>query len=278
MLELFQIPFMQKALLVSVVTGGFFSFLGVYIVLRRIVFVGIALSQIAACGFAFGFLLGFNPIFYSVVFTIIGVTLFSFHSAKSKISRESFIGLTYTVAASIAILFISKTAQGKANILDILSGNILTVTDQQVNFIAIVFFMAAILHYLFYKQFIFLSFDTETAKTCGLKTNWWNFLFYLVLGVTISVSIRIAGVLLSFGYLVIPAISALILTQNIKRVFFVAIICGLTATFLGLYISFELDLPSGPSIITILWIIFTLAVLTTKALKHFAFKLKIVKA
>lgn len=255
MFSAFQIPFMQKALVVSLITGGFLSFLGVYIVLRRIVFVGIALSQITACGFALGFLSGINPLLSSIIFTLIGVILFSVQPTGKKVPQESIIGLAYALAASLGILFVAKSAQAETNILNLLSGNILTVTNSQVYTALTVFCLVAVFHFLFYKQFIFVSFDPETAATSGLNAKLWNFIFYLIVGIVISTSIRTSGVILTFGYMVIPAVSALMVVRNLKKAFLLSVILGLIATFSGLYLSFVLDLPSGPTIVTVLCIL-----------------------
>ncbi|MBU3956256.1 metal ABC transporter permease [bacterium] len=265
MLEIFQIPFMQKALIISCIAGSFFSFLSVYIVLRRIVFVGIALSQIAACGFSLGYLLGISPSVCSIIFSLLGVAVFSFQQSERIIPRESIIGLTYALAASLAILFAAKNAKAEAYALNLLSGNILTVTNSQIYLVLAVFSGATLLHYLFYKQFIFISFDLETAATCGLNTGRWNFLFYVILGVTISIGMRTLGILLTFGYLVLPALIALVFVQRIKKVFIVAVLSCLITTFLGLYLSFKLDIPSGPGIVTLLCFILGVSYLFRKS-------------
>lgn len=250
--KVFQIPFMQKALLVSLITGGFLSFLGVYIVLRRIVFIGIALAQITACGFAFGLLSGVNPSFCSILFTLIGVILFSTQQTGRKIPQEAVIGFVYAVFSSLSVIFIAKSVQAESHMLNLLSGDILTVSNEQIYSILIVFSLAAVFHYLFYKQFIFVSYDPETADTFGVKTKLWNFIFYLILGTVISSSIKTSGVILTFGYMVIPAVSALLLVKNIKKIFFVSVLFGLISTVIGLYLSFVLDLPSGPAIVAVL--------------------------
>jgi len=255
---------MQKALIVSLISGAFLSFLGVYIVLRRIVFVGIALSQITACGFAFGFLLGINPFICSVIFTLIGVIFFSARQTEIKIPHEAIIGLAYALASSLVILFIAKSAQAETHILNLLSGNILTVTNSQVYITLTIFSLALVCHYLFYKQFIFVSFDPETANTSGINTKLWDFIFYLLLGIVISTSIMTSGVILTFGYMVIPPVGALILVKNLKKTFFVSVIFGLIASFSGLYLSFILDLPSGPTIVAVLCILLGLSWLIKK--------------
>lgn len=255
MIGIYEIPFMQKALIVSLITGSFLSFLGVYIVLRRIVFVGIALSQITACGFALGFLLGVNPTFCSILFTLVGIILFSTEPATYRIPKESVIGILYALASSLGIIFIAKSPQAERYILELLSGNVLTVTSFELLSVFVIFSLAIALHYLFYKQFIFISFDPETAATSGLNVKFWNFIFYLILGVVISFGIKTSGVVLTFSYMVIPAVAALLVARNIKKTFLLSTIFGILSAFFGLYLSFIFDLPTGPTIVAVLCII-----------------------
>lgn len=143
--------------------------------------------------------------------------MFSTQQVEREIPREAFVGLSYSVASSLAILFIAKTAQAESYVLDFLSGNILTVTDSQLYATLITFFLAGVLHYLFYKQFMFISFDTETAGTAGMNTKLWNFIFYLILRIIIPLSVRTSGIIFTFGNMVIPETTALVIAKNVKK-------------------------------------------------------------
>lgn len=257
MVEMFGVPFMQKALAVSMLMGVFFSFAGVYVVVRRIVFVSMALSQMAACGFAFGLLTGgVSPSFYAAAFTLGGVVIFSLHAHERRISRESFIGFMYAMFSALGVIFLSKSHAGEGGLLELFSGNIMTVTGAEVAVAAGLFTVAMLAHLAFYRKFMFVFFDGETAKTQGMRTDAWNFLFYLILGVMISASIRTTGVLVSFAYLTIPAMTALLWTQNMASVFLVAVTAGAVATIAGIMLSFAWDLPGGVSNVAVLSLIF----------------------
>jgi len=252
--EMFQIPFMQRALVLSMVTGAFLSFLGVYVVLRRIVFVGICLSQISACGFAFGFLIGFDSQITSFAFVLLGILFFSFIKRMERLPQESITGMIYALFAALSLLFVAKSAGAEASILNILSGDILTITEKQVYMTAGVIFLAAFFHYLFYRKFLFISFDPETAVSTGINVKLYEFLFYFILGTVISFAIRSAGVLLTFGYLAAPASLALLFRERMKDVFLFAVLTGLSATLIGLVLSFFWDLPSGTTIVALMGI------------------------
>lgn len=252
MLGMLSIPFIQKALIISSLIGIFFSFIGVYVVLRRIVFVSIALSQIAACGFAFGLLTGFSPSFYSLIFTLAGVIIFSLQAQEKRITRESVIGFMYALFSSFSIIFLAKSHEGEGSLLEMFSGNILTITNNEICIVGVIFIMSFIVHIVFYRRFIYVFFDSETAKMQKIKTDFWNFLFYFILGMAISVSIRITGVLLSFAYLTIPAMAALLLSKRIKMIFVISMMIALVSTFMGIYLSFIWDLPSGTTNVAVL--------------------------
>ncbi|MEW6040254.1 MAG: metal ABC transporter permease [Elusimicrobiota bacterium] len=256
MFEMFTIPFMQKAFIVSLLTGGILSSLGVYVVLRRIVFVGFTISQISACGFAFGLSAGISPEACSLILTLAGIALFSMHAEERRIPSEAVIGFAYAFSSALTVLFIAKSAKAESHMLDILSGNILTVTYAQIYITTAMCIATALIHLLFYEQFMFISFDYETARTGGIKAGWWNFLFFLTLGIAVSTAMKTAGILLTFGYLVLPASISLSIVGKMSRIFLYSVLFGLVCTFIGLFLSFRLDIPSGPSIVALLCLLY----------------------
>ncbi|HPZ09276.1 MAG TPA: metal ABC transporter permease [Candidatus Eremiobacteraeota bacterium] len=257
MIEMLKLPFMQTALMASLIVGFICSFAGVYIVLKRIVFVGAAIANISTAGIAFALLMGLNPEIFSIVFAIVGVMVFSISvkSGEKKIPAESIIGISYAVSSALGILLVAKSAQGESHVLSLIFGNILAVPVNQLKLIALVFPFIILIHYLFYKEFLFTSFDPEMAKTLGIKTTHWEILFYLTVGLIISMSIHVGGALLTFTYLVIPATTALLITDKIKFVFIFSVIFGLLSSFFGMYFSYIIDLPSGPTIVVTSFII-----------------------
>ena len=143
--------------------------------------------------------------------------------------------------------------------LDVLSGNILTVTRGQVWWMAAAAVTAIALHTLFHKQFLFSAFDSETAQASGIRAGWWDLFFFLILGVIISLAIRLAGTLLVFAFLVVPAVTGLLLSRHLGRIYAIAIGTASIATIAGLYASVKTDLPSGPAIVAFSFLILVLA-------------------
>lgn len=249
--SIFHDSFLRIALVGSLIVGIVCAYLGVYVVLRRIVFVGAALAQISSAGVGLAMLLGWNPSILSLVLTFGGVAAFSVKPKDKRITQESFIGVGYALASALAVLFVAKSAQGEGHMLDVLSGDILTITADQVWQMAGVGLVAIAVHSLFAKQFLFSAFDAETAQASGIRSVFWDLFFFLTLGIVISLSIRLAGTLLAFAFLVLPAVTALLLTQKMARIFPVAIGTACIATVVGLGLSVKMDVPPGPTIASV---------------------------
>lgn len=252
MVEIFGLPFMQYALIASVLIGTLCAFLGVYIVLKRMVFFSAAVAQVSTAGMALAFLLGLNPTFISLSVTMLAVLLFALRPSSEKIPPDSLLGISYVGAFALGILFIAKAAQGAEELQHLLQGNILTITPGQIYLLLGTFLVVSMIHLLFYKQFIFIAYDPAMAQTQGYHVTGWNLLLYFTLGLVISLGIKVSGVLLIFSFLVMPAVTGLLLARKMGHIFLVAIFTSLISVVGGLYFSFRLDLPSGPTIVAVM--------------------------
>jgi ABC-type Mn2+/Zn2+ transport system permease subunit len=245
----------REALYGALVIALACSVLGVYVVLRRIVFVGAALAQISSAGIALalfltgtGVTLGFltNPTVMSLLLTLVAVLFFA-SGTRGRIPPDATIGITYAVAAALGILLIAKAATGEAHDI-FLSGNILGITRSDTLVLLSVAMPVLVLHAVFYKELLFVSFDRETARTLGYNVRWWDLLLYLTLGVVIASAMQFAGVMLVFNFLVLPAVTGLLLSRNMRGVFLWSVVSALAAAFVGFSLSVPFDLPSGPAI------------------------------
>jgi ABC-type Mn2+/Zn2+ transport system permease subunit len=255
---------MQRALIGSLIVGGICAYLGVYVVLRRIVFVGVALAQVSSAGVGLAVLTGQNPSLMSILMTLGGVAAFSVKARDRKVTQESYIGIGYALAAALAVLFIAKSAKGEGDMLELLKGDVLTIVPADIWWMAGAAVVVLAIHTLFHKQFLFSAFDPETAEACGIKSSRWDLLFFVMLGVIIALSIKLVGTLLVFGFLVLPAVSALLLSQHLGKIYAVAICSSVIATVLGLYASMRLEMPSGPTIAAVSFILLVVAWIISK--------------
>ncbi|MCC7194562.1 MAG: metal ABC transporter permease [Gemmatimonadaceae bacterium] len=248
----------REALYGALVIGIACSVLGAYVVLRRIVFVGAALAQLSSAGIALALFLGglgiggeftHHPVVMALVVTLAGALFFGAGGgARASVPPDAAIGVTYAVAAAAGILLIAKAKTGEAHDI-FLQGNILGITRSDTLVLLAVCLPVLVVHALFYKEFLFVSFDRETARTLGYKVNRWNLFLYLTLGLVISYSMQYAGVMLVFNYLVIPPVTGLLLARSMRGIFTIAVASAVVASVAGFALSIPFDLPSGPAII-----------------------------
>jgi ABC-type Mn2+/Zn2+ transport system permease subunit len=236
------------------------SVLGVYVVLRRIVFVGAALAQLSSAGIALGmFLYGLgiggelthHPVAMALIFSMVGAIFFGIGGGgRSGVPPDAVIGVTYAVAAAAGILLIAKARTGEAHDI-FLQGNILGITHVDTLVLLSVTVPVLIIHAVFYKEFLFVSFDRETARTLGYNVRFWNLLLYATLGAVIAYAMQFGGVMLVFNFLVLPAVTGLMLARSMGSIFAIAAASALLAAALGFGLSVVFDLPSGPTIIAV---------------------------
>ena len=265
----------REALYGALVIALACSVLGVYVVLRRIVFVGAALAEMSSAGIALAlFLGGFtatavfgrHPVMLSLVVTLAGALFFSL-GGRARVSPDATIGTAYAIAAAVGILLIAKATVGEAHDI-FLQGNILGMTHTDTLVLLAITIPVLIVHAVFYKEFLFVSFDRETARTLGFNTAFWNLLLYLTLGLVIAFAMQFAGVILVFSFLVLPAVTGLLIAQSMGATFTWAIGSALVAALVGFSLSIPFDLPTGPAIIAISGVLVMIAWLVRRTQKR----------
>ena len=248
-LELMAAPFAECLVLVAIHT-----YLGIHVLKRRVIFVDLALAQIAALGTTVGFLFGIMPetpgaLLFSMAFTFLGAAVFSITRFRNeRVPQEAIIGLAYAIACATAVLVVEKT-RGAEHLKDILVGSLLWVKWSDVITAAFLYGLIGGIHYVFRKKFLMISEDSDAAFRAGVSVRAWDFLFYLTFGMVITLSTRVAGVLLVFVFLVAPAILAFMLTNRVRLQLLIGWTTGTLVTIAGLFLSWKLDLPSGPAVI-----------------------------
>lgn len=261
MFDMFQLPFMVQAFAAAIITGVLLSYLGVHVVGRGIVFVDLALGQISSLGVAFAAYIGTGLTTIPLIFTLSGALLMSFLNIRDKrLKQEAIIGIFYAFASALTVLLISKTPHGDSDIQEVLFGNILSVSWEQITTLGIVFGAIALVHLVFLKKFFVLteSFENGDNHLVGIF-NFWNFLFYISIGLVIVFAVKINGVIPVFSFLIIPAVSAIMISKNKVAVIIIAVIISVLGSFLGLDFSFHYDFPAGSSIVAVLGGIFLLS-------------------
>jgi zinc/manganese transport system permease protein len=247
--------FLAAPFVVSLVWSGILAYLGVHVVERGVIFVDIALAQIAALGAAVAILMGLDvhgggAYAVSLGFTFLGAVVFSTVKSRSgRIPQEAIIGITYAVASAGAILAMSKAVGETEHLKDMLVGNILVVSWPEVGQAALLCAFIGAFHYIFRRRFLLISTDPAAAEAQGISVGWWDFLFYLSFGFVVTSAVAIAGVLLVFCYLIVPSVGAILFADSIGRRLAIGWTMGAVVSALGVYLSLVLDLPTGATIV-----------------------------
>jgi zinc/manganese transport system permease protein len=254
-----QVPWWLYPLLMCLVLTGIHGYLGIHVLKRKVIFVDLAMAQIAALGAAYAILLGYDPkhpensfpiYLFSLGFTLAGAAVISLsRMKKEKVPHEAFIGIVYASASALAMLLLSKTPTEGEQIKHMLVGSLLTVQSGKVWTTAAIYSVIGIFHWVFRAKFFAISEDADAAERAGLSVRFWDFLFYVSFGFVITSSVSIAGVLLVFSYLVVPGVIAVMFADSTRARIAIAWSVGTLVSVLGMIISNAGDFPTGPSIV-----------------------------
>jgi zinc/manganese transport system permease protein len=246
MMDLLLAPFV--AAMIILLTHAYF---GLHIIQRGVIFVDLALAQIAALGGTVGFLLGAEPgsdtiYLFSFGFTLLGALIFSGTRMKeSPVPQEALIGITYVVASAAVLLLAGLTSEGSEHIRESLTGSLIWVTWPVVGKMVLSYGAVGLFHFLFRRPLLAITFSPKRDR----RVFFWDLMFYASFGFAVTSSVNTAGVLMVFSVLVIPAVVAFFFTQRFSRALWVAYGVGTAAIVLGLFISFTLDWATGPVLV-----------------------------
>jgi len=249
------LPFLLAPFVASLILTGIHAYLGVHVVERGVIFVDLALAQIAALGATIAILAGMDPhgrgaYWISLGFTFLGAAIFSVaRTRRGHIPQEAFIGIAYAVASAAAILAMSKATGETEHLKDMLVGNIIAVSWSETGRTALLYGAIGLFHYIFRKNFLLISMDPKAAEAKGMSIRFWDFLFYASFGFVVTSSVAIAGVLLVFCYLIVPSVGAMLFADRIGRRLAIGWTMGTLVSALGVYLSVVLDLPTGATIV-----------------------------
>ena len=231
-------------------------YLGLHVVKREVIFVDLALAQVATLGTCVALILGYDfhdrmAFWISLGVTFFAAALFSWSrtSSKREVPQEAIIGITFVVAAAGVILLLSRVAGGKEELEHLLTGDILNVTAAEVGQRAGIFAVLAAFYGVFHHRFALISSDHDAAAARGWSVRLWDFLFYAAFALVVVSFVRVAGVLLTFAYLIVPAVCAVMLTQQWMGRLVIGWVIAAVASLLGLFASYQLDLPTGAAIV-----------------------------
>jgi zinc/manganese transport system permease protein len=271
------LEFLAAPFVASLILTGIHAYLGVHVVERGVIFVDLSLAQIAALGGTIAILLPISngdphaPVVYwiSLGFTFIGAAIFSMLRVKrSRIPQEAIIGICYAIASAAAILAMSKATSESEHLKDMLVGNILAVSWHEVIKTGVLYGAIGLFHYVFRKPFLAISMSHHDPEATGLNYRLWDFLFYASFGFVVTSSVAIAGVLLVFCYLIVPSVAAMLYAEHVGTRLAIGWTMGTVVSALGVWLSLQLDLPTGATIVCTFGIVLALMAAVRPAIKR----------
>ncbi len=250
------LQFLLAPFAASLILTGIHAYLGVHVVERGVIFVDLALAQIAALGATIALVSGLDPhrgysYWISLGFTFLGAAVFSLTRGghRNSIPAEAFIGIAYAVASAASILATSKATGETEHLKDMLVGNILAVSWPEVGLTALLYGAVGLFHFIYRQRFLLISMHPEEAVQQGVSIRYWDFLFYASFGFVVTSSVAIAGVLLVFCYLIVPSVGAMLYATRIGPRLAIGWTMGTLVSALGVYLSVVWDLPTGATIV-----------------------------
>lgn len=249
------LEFLIGPFIACLILTGIHAYLGIHVIERKVIFVDLALAQIAALGTSVGFLMGFHygdtrSYLVGLSFTLMGAAIFALTRTRhERVPQEAIIGIVYAVSAAAFVLLMDRAPEGAEKIKGMLVGSILFVTWPQIIKTGILYALIGLFHYVYRDRFITISCRPQEAYERGLHVRLWDFLFYTSFGFVVTSSVLIAGVLLVFSYLVVPAVCAVLFSDNFRIRLAIGWTLGTLASLLGIWASVALDMPTGAAIV-----------------------------
>jgi ABC-type Mn2+/Zn2+ transport system permease subunit len=264
---------LRNSLYIGLLVGLTCPLVGVYLILRRLIFLGVALPQISSCGIAAAFALHTWHIiphleessehslafFGSTLFTLATILALSWMERRGRGLVEGRIGTAYVLAGAWSILLLVKNPFGEHGLLDRLKGEIIAVSNADLGMTALTFGVVVAALLVFQKEFMLVSFDREMAVSLKKSVLGWDALLFVLIGLTVSMSVLSVGPLVTFGFLLIPPLIAHLLANTMRQFALLSASMGLIAAFVGFYVAYRWDLPVGPTDVALLGVLYAVA-------------------
>jgi len=251
--------FFIHGILAASLVGGICALIGVYIVLRRMSYIGHGLSHAVFGGAVVSTVMQWNFYLGAGAWGFLSVLLINAVARKKKVGADAAIGVITTASFAVGVAIISRYRKFTKSFEATLFGNILGVTTEDLWIIAMVVLVSSLLIFIFYRQFLFTTFDSEVARIYGVPVDWIERLFSLILAAVIIVSMQVMGVTMIAAGIIMPAVTARVLTDSFNKMVFLSVLLGVLGGIFGMYASFYFDVSSGATIVLVAASFFVLA-------------------
>ncbi len=258
MIELLQYEFVRNAIMAGILASIACGIIGVYVVVKRIVFISGGIAHASFGGIGLGYYLGINPILGVLPFSIASALSMGWVSKRSRLPEDTAIGILWAMGMSIGIILVSMTPGYAPDLMTYLFGNILTVPFSDIVLMLVLDAIIILVVYSFYKEFLALCFDEEFATVRGVHAERQYLVLLCLIALTIVVLIRVVGVILVIALLTIPAAMSRLFTSNLKKMMLLSIMFGAVFSSGGIWLSYLFDVPSGATIVLVMSVVYLL--------------------
>ena len=245
------------------------SALGVFVVLRRSVFIGATLSQVAACGVALSLFTGIHPFIGAAALTLAAVTLLSSPAGGERVPKDAVLAVIYVLSASAGVLLVSKSAFGLEAIESLLYGDLIMTSRDDLKILLAALLPSGLLFLIFLRPVLYTFLDRDGASVLGIRVRFWELFFCYLLGISVAAASKLGGMLLVFCHLTVPPVAALLLTNRLHRAMALSVFMACASTILGFYISYEADLPVNQTIAVTACILLGISIFIIKIIHIF---------
>ncbi|OGP71346.1 MAG: hypothetical protein A2Y80_05835 [Deltaproteobacteria bacterium RBG_13_58_19] len=264
MIDILSLGFFQRALLAGLMLSLLGGVLSVFVILRRMAFIGVGISHSAFGGVALGFLLGVDPLWTGIGFSVMVAMLIEWAQSRGRLEEDAAIGIFFAASMALGVVFLHLSQTYNVDVFGFLFGNILAIGEKQLGQILLVTLAVLATMAAFFKELVFLSFDEEMAWVSGVPVKPLRYLFLIIMALVVIVSIYLVGIILVSALLVIPGAIARNLTQDIKSMLAVSVATAVGATLGGLLLSYGVDWPSGATVVLLLSVWFFFSALVSR--------------
>ena len=261
MLEILQYPFMIRALLAGVILGALLSFLGTFVILKKMSFFADGIAHASLAGVAIGIVFSFSPLITAIIFSAIFALIIYTLEKKFKLSSDTTIGIIFTSGLALGVLLISLQPGYQPELITFLFGNILAIDKTELILITIFSIIIISFFAAHLKKITLLALDIEMAYLSGIKVSWLQPILYIALAVAVVSGIKVLGIILVSALLIIPVATSKLFANSFKKLILFSLAVAEIIVICGLIISYYLDIPTGPTIVLTGTVIFSLSAL-----------------
>jgi len=254
--DIFEYQFLKNAVLAAFLVSIAAGIIGTYITSRRLVFLSGGITHASFGGIGIAYYMGISPVIGAIVFSVLSAFGIEVLSHRKNIREDSAIGILWAFGMAVGIIFIFLTPGYAPNLMSFLFGSILTVTNSDLLYLIILNLLVILFFILFYRQILYIAFDQDFARSQKIPVNFFNYILIAFIAIAIVLSIRVVGIILLISLFTVPPTIANIFSNHFGKIIFWSILISFIGAFIGLLLSYGINIPSGAAIVVVFVLMF----------------------